>query len=206
MKFFSLFYRGSLHRPQEQKVLSSEEYGVLIDSKKLLDEVKRDIEERQKELERQCEEVRAKAQKEGFDEGLSTFNQHIVYLDNQLKELRHEVMHKILPIALKAAQKVVAGELKMHPERIVDIVMQALVPATQSKHVTIYVHKGDKAILEQNKPRMKEIFERIELFAIQEREDIEPGSCMIKTDTGIINASMENQWRALEAAFEKYNK
>ena len=32
------------------------------------------------------------------------------------------------------------------------------------------------------------------------------GVCIIETEAGIINASLENQWRALESAFEAFMK
>jgi type III secretion protein L len=60
--------------------------------------------------------------------------------------------------------------------------------------------------LEANKPRIKEILEHIQTLSIKERHDITPGGCIIETETGIINASVENQWRALESAFERYMK
>lgn len=206
MKFFSLFYQGDVHLGKERKVLSAKEYSTLVDADEVLGKAREDADKYQKQVEKECEELKEKAKQEGFQEGLGLFNQHIIHFDTQLKEMRQQLMHKVLPLALKAAKKIVSAEIEMHPERIVDIVLQALAPATQSQKVTIYVHRGDKDILEKSKQRLKEIFERIDLLSIQERDDVPPGGCMIETETGIINASMEGQWRALEAAFEKYNK
>ncbi|MBI3211529.1 MAG: HrpE/YscL family type III secretion apparatus protein, partial [Simkania negevensis] len=41
-------------------------------------------------------------------------------------------------------------------------------------------------------------------FSLEDREDIAPGGCIIETEAGIINASLANQWQALEAAFAAF--
>lgn len=120
--------------------------------------------------------------------------------------MRKEVHKNILPLALKAAKKIVGEELKLHPDRIVDIVLNSLKPVTQHKKIIIYVNKVDLAMLEENREKLKQAFERLESLSVQERSDIEPGGCMIETEAGIINAQLENQWRALENAFESFHK
>lgn len=112
----------------------------------------------------------------------------------------------ILPLALKAAKKIVTKELETRPETIVDIVLHTLTPVLQSHKITIWVNKADKEILEKEKSRIREKLEQIESLSIHERDDISPGGCIIETEAGIINASIENQWRAIEAAFDKYLK
>ena len=62
-------------------------------------------------------------------------------LDRELKEIREEVHKKILPLALKAARKIIGEELKLHPDRIVDIVMTALKPVTQHRKIVLYVNR-----------------------------------------------------------------
>ena len=60
--------------------------------------------------------------------------------------------------------------------------------------------------LEKERSKIKKIFEHLDSFSLQERADIEPGGCIIETEAGIINAQLENQWRALESAFESFMK
>ncbi|MFS8563974.1 MAG: hypothetical protein LVR00_06540 [Rhabdochlamydiaceae bacterium] len=55
----------------------------------------------------------------------------------------------ILPLALKAAKKIVGKELETHPDAIVSIVMQALSPAMQNHRITIWINKADKDVLER---------------------------------------------------------
>ena len=60
--------------------------------------------------------------------------------------------------------------------------------------------------MERKKKELKAAFEQVQSFIIEEKENIKPGGCIIETEAGIINASLENQWRALESAFEAFMK
>lgn len=206
MKFFSLIYQGEIHPAEEDKVIPAEDFSTLMTAQEILQRAKEDAEDLRKNVDKECEELREKAKKEGFEEGLSQFNEHLLSFEQNVRHLKIDLQKQILPLALKAAKKIVGKELESHPEAIVEIVIQALAPVTQNHRITIYVNKAEKDALEANKPKIKALLEHIQTFSIQERADVSAGGCIIETESGIINASIENQWRALEAAFEKYMK
>ncbi len=204
MKFFSLIYQGEIHPERQEKIIPAEDFSTLMQASEILERAKEDVKHYKKKIEEECEELKEKAKEEGFDEGLQQFNEHLIHFDKQLRVLRMDLQKQILPLALKAAKKIVGEQLDLNPETIVEIVIQTLAPVTQNHRFTIYVNKVDKEILEAHKPKIKSILEQVQVLTIQERSDIAPGGCIIETESGIINASIENQWRALEHAFEKY--
>lgn len=206
MKFFSLIYQGDVHPSDEQKLIPAEDYSTLMQAAEVLEKAREDAIAMREEIEKEAEDHYAIAKKEGFQEGLNQFTQKLLWFDNEIKSLRIDMQKQILPVALKAARKIVARELEMHPEAIVDIVMQTLSSVAQSKQIAIYVAKKDREALEAAKPRLKQVMEQVESFTILDRADITPGGCTIETESGIINATFENQWRALEIAFERYMK
>ena len=203
-KIFSLFSSKEVHLAPGKKTISASEFSKAMSAKEILEEVEIEATNYKKQVASELEKTKEKAFDEGFQEGLKSLNKHILELDNELKTLKKETQEQILPLALKAARKIIGEELKLHPDRIVDIVLTALKPITQHRKVTIYVNRADLDIIEMNRPKIKSIFEHIEKLSIQERDDIEPGGCMIETEAGIINAQLENQWRALESAFESF--
>lgn len=206
MKLFSLIYQGEIHPSTDDKVISAENFSTLVTAQEVLQKANEDAERFKKETEEECKDLREEAKKKGFEEGLAQFNEHLISFERTLRQLRVELQKQILPLALKAAKKIVSKELELHPETIVEIVIAALYPATQNHRFTIYVNKIDREVLEANKPKIKAILDQVQALSIQERSDVSPGGCIIETESGIINASIENQWRALEAAFEKYMK
>ena len=198
-KLFSLISGKEVRLAPGQKIVPESEFSTLETAASLLEIAKGE-----------AQELKEKSSKEGYDkgfqEGLEALNKHLFALNHELQTLREDIQKKILPLSLKAARKIMGEELRLNPERIVDIVLTSLKPVTQHKKIAIYVNKADLHFLEENKPKFKEIFDHLESLSIQERSDIEPGGCIIETEAGIINAQLENQWRALESAFESFMK
>lgn len=205
-KFFSLIFSGEIHRSEDKKILPAEEFSRLLESREVLEQAKEDVKTYLKQNKEACNEALKQAETSGFNKGLTEFNKHILYYEQKIKMMEHELQKHILPLALKAAKKIVGGELKAHPETIVDIVRQTLKPVTQNHHIKIYVSRQDKETLDQKKSELRALLDQVQTFAIEERDDIAPGGCIIETEAGIINASLENQWRALESAFEAFMK
>jgi type III secretion protein L len=206
MKFFSLISGQEVRVASGKKVIPAEEFSTLQEAHEILATVKGEAAEFRKQTALEAEKTKEAAFQEGFQEGLIALNKHLFALDEELKLLREEIQKKILPLSLKAARKIIGEELRLHPDRIVDIVLTSLKPVTQHRKIIIYVNKSDLQALEESKNKIKKIFEHLESLSIQERGDIEPGGCMIETEAGIINAQLENQWRALESAFESFMK
>ncbi|MGD0664403.1 MAG: FliH/SctL family protein [Rhabdochlamydiaceae bacterium] len=205
-RLFTLIESGKVHPASSKKVIKSEDFSTLLSASDLLEKARSDIDNAREKAESEAEDLKKKGYDDGYQEGLTQLNEQILGLENEKKRLRHEMNQLILPLALKAAKKLVAGELKTHPETIVNIVLQAIAPVMQNHRITIYVNKADKEILEAEKPQLKEKLDQIESLVIRDRDDISPGGCMIETESGIINATIENQWRGIESAFDRYLK
>ncbi len=205
-KYFSLIYSGEIRQSSEEKVIPSDAFSELLSSIEVLNKAKEDVKSYLSNNKEECKKLLEQAKEAGFNEGLSEFNKQILHYEQRIKQMEHELQKMILPLALRAAKKIVGRELQSNPETIVDIVRQTLKPVTQNHHIRIFVAKEDKEILEQKKKELKAILEQVQTFIIEEKEDITPGGCIIETEAGIINASLENQWRALESAFEAFMK
>mgnify|MGYP001357634949 CR=1 FL=1 len=146
-----------------------------------------------------------KAKEEGINEGLEPYNKHIIYFDDRIKNLRHELQKTILPLVYKTTKRIVGEGLKAHPELVLDIVTQSIKKVTTSHQVKLFVNKVDLEFLEEKKEDLTKLFDHLDIFLIEERSDVEPGSCIIQTEKGIVNANLENQYRALKNVLEANN-
>lgn len=200
-KFFSLISGEEIHLSPQTKIIPAEEIAKLVEGEELLDSVKKDAEKYRIEIAAQCEKLKEQAQATGYEEGFKEWADHIVKLEQEITRVRQEIEKIIVPVALKAAKKIVGREIELSETAIVDIVANSLKAVSTHKKITIYVNKKDLDTLEKHKARLKELFENLETFTVRERSDIEPGGCVIETEGGIINAQIENQWRTLERAF-----
>jgi type III secretion protein L len=205
-KFFTLIYGDQLHAAPKTKIIPAKDLSNLVDSSEVLDLIKQDARKYRLDVSKECEDIKEKAFKAGYDEGLEQWAEHLADFEKKLEAMHAEIQKLVIPIALKAAKKIVGREIELSEEAIVDIVASTLKSVAQHKRITIYVNKKELEILEKNKPRLKDLFENLESLSIRPRDDVTPGGCMIETEVGIINAQMEHRWHALERAFETLMK
>ncbi len=204
MKFFSLIKKNlELYNKANKKIIPSEEIEKVITANELLEIIKKEKEEIIKEAEIEAVKTNKKAYFDGYNDGLQQFLNKIPDFEEKLKVIKEDVSNQLLKIALKAAKKIVGKELELHPDRIIDIITQSLKSVMQHHKIKIYVNKDDLNILEKNKQQLKDLLEQVESFTITDRMDIEKGGCVIETEAGIINAQIENLWKAIEKAFKK---
>ena len=201
-KFFSMIDGRPVAIAPGIKRLSAKAFSTLLSCKELLETTKRDAEEYRKQVAAECEEIKAHAEKEGFQAGFEQWTQTVSYLEGEIAKVQKELQKVVMPVAVKAAKKIVAAELKVNPEVVLDIVASTLKSIAQHKRVVLYVNKKDFDLLESSKSKLKPIFEELESLSIRDRDDIEPGGCVVETEVGIVNARLEDRWRTLEAALE----
>ncbi len=205
-KFFSLIHGESVHLAPETRIIPASEFSQALEAYQILEKVKIDALQYKQEVAEEIEKMKEQAQKEGFEEGYKNWIEQIVKVEEEIVKVRKETEKAALPVALKAAKKILGRELELSENAIVDIVSNSLKAVVTHKRITIYVNKKELEALEKNRNKIKDIFENLEILVIRERSDVEPGGCIIETEGGIINAQLENQWRILENAFDKMMK
>lgn len=201
-KLFTLIHGDRIRIAPQKKIIPAQELTTLQNAVEVLEHIKQDAEQYRLQVTKEGEEVKENAYKEGYADGFEQWTEHLAAFEEKLKALHKEMEQAIIPIALKAAKKMIGREIELSEETIVDIVASNLKAITQHKKITIYVNKKELDILEKNKTRLRELFENLESFSIRPRDDVAPGGCIIETEIGIINAQMEHRWRVLEKAFE----
>lgn len=201
-KFFTLIHGDQIHIAPKTKIVPAESFSKLVEASEVLDHIKKDAERYREEVVQECEKLKDEAERVGYEEGFKKWAEHVVRLEEEIERVHQEVQQLIIPVALKAAKKIVAKELEISETAIVDIVVANLKAVSQHKKITIYVNKDDLDILEKHRPRVKEIFENLESLSIRERADVLPGGCIIETEIGIINGQLEHRWKVLEKAFD----
>lgn len=201
-KLFTLIHKDTVHLAPKTKVLKAKELATAASAEEMLEKVQKDAEQYRLDVAKEAEQIKANAQKEGFEEGFKQWASFIVKLEEEIKNVRKEIEKLIIPVALKAAKKIVGREIELSQDTILDIVSTNLKAVSHHKKIKIYTNKSDLEILEKNKNKLKQLFEELESLTLIERNDIAVGGCVIETEGGIINAQLDNQWRVLEQAFK----
>ncbi len=205
-KFFSLIHGQPVHISPETKVISGEAISTVLDSKELLELVKKDAKQYKMEITSECEKIKEEATRKGFESGFIQWAEKLAELETEIIKVRKDMERLISPLAVKAAKKIVGRELKIDESTIIDIITTSLKSVAQHKKINIFVNKNDFEQVEKNREKIKSVFESLEALSIIPQEEIEEGGCIIETEGGIINAQLENKWLILEHAFSKMIK
>lgn len=205
-KLFTLIHGDRIHLAPKGKIIPADELATVQNASEVLDQIKQDADQYRMQVAKESEQLKENGFKEGYEDGFKEWAEHLAKFEKQLEDLHKEMQQAIIPIALKAAKKIVGREIELSEDVIVDIVASNLKAVAQHKRITIYVNKKELDVLEKNKPRLRELFEHLESLSIRARDDVAPGGCIIETEIGIINAQMEHRWKVLEKAFENLSK
>lgn len=206
-KFFSLIHGDSIHAAPNTKFIASEEFSRLIDANELISEVENDVKKYKVAVAAESEKLKEQAQKEGYEDGFRQWAEHVAKLEAQIIQVRKDFEKLLMPIALKAAKKIVEKEIKLSESTIFDIVASSLKAVATHKKIVIYAGKKDIEILEAHRPQIKQLFESLESLSLRENPELDDeekrGSVIIETEGGIINARIDNKWQVLEKALLK---
>jgi type III secretion protein L len=206
MKFFSLIKDEDIHIAPNTKIIPAEVFSTLMDSKELLEKTQKEAIVYREDVSKECERLKEQAELAGFEEGLKRWNSQLAHLENERTKVQKEMENAIVPLALATVKKIIGREIEFKPETTVDIIATALKSVSQHKRITIYVNKSDLDLLEQNRGRLKDLFENLQSLSFTPREDIARGECTIESEVGIINAKLDSQLKALEEAFYSFSQ
>lgn len=205
-KLFTFIYGDKIRAAPKTKVIPANELTVLMEAAEVLNHAKSDAEKYHIEIAKECEQIKENAYNQGYEEGFKRWAEHLAKLEEEIGAAHKNLEQMVIPVALKAAKKIVGREIELSADAVVDIVIANIKGVAQHKKIVIFVNKNDWETIERNKKRIKDLFEDLQSLSIRPRDDIEPGGCIIETEVGIINAQMTHRWQILEKAFEKLIK
>lgn len=206
MKLFNLISGKSVHINPETKVIPKNEFSKLQEAKDLLETIHQEGVDYRARIAKEGEDLFEKSKHEGFEEGLKSWATQIKLLEDEKSKIRGEIEKVIAKVALVTTKKIIGRELKQDPTTLIDIVAKNLKSVTSHRKITIFVNKVDLSTFNENKESLKNVFEDIDTFAIQPRDDITEGGAIIETEAGIIDARVESMWKTIEKTFEELFK
>ena len=201
-QYFSLLRGIEIAPAQSTHRIPAEEFSQLINGRELLQIVQKDASNYKLEIAKECEQIKEEAYKDGFQAGSTAWSEMVGLLEKEIMRVREEMQRSIMPIAVKAAKKIVGAEIKLRPDAIIDIVMSTAKIVAQHKKIVLYVSRPDFEQVESNKNQLKKIFEELESLSIRQKDDLIEGDCIIETEGGIINARLKDRWVTMEAALK----
>ena len=165
--------------------------------------VPEDDETRRQRLQQEAADIREAARAQGYAAGLeegrrvgqsdcARVKDLLASLGSELESLDFRIADLVLELALDVAHQVVAGELSVRPERILEVINLALKQLTETtQEARLLLHPEDAALV---RPQLEGVLDRNRLRIVEDVR-VERGGCLIETPLGDVDATLSTRWR-----------
>lgn len=152
--------------------------------------------------EEEAEAARAKGFAEGQDQGRAEATQQIVGALAEVQRMADALEPQFIGLVRACVGEIIGEELRTNDEAIVQIVRRALQDARQQREVIVRVHPEDAEVLRGQERSLLAVLARAQQVDVREDPQIRRGGCIVVTELGSIDASLERQLDALSHALQ----
>ncbi|EXJ15669.1 HrpE/YscL family type III secretion apparatus protein [Imhoffiella purpurea] len=182
----------------EVRCLKSSDYRTLISARELLDAARRAAEA----LRAQAEEDYARERRRGYDEGLAEARMEmgVRMLETVERSVAYfgQIEHQVADLVMTSLRKIL-GEFD-DTELTLRLVRQALQVVQSQPRVTIRVCPEQAAELQERLSRLIAGYTSLGTAVISADPRLERGGCILETEIGVVEASLDLQLMALDKA------
>ncbi len=154
-------------------------------------------------LKRGAAEGHAQAKK-GMDGRLQSLHKQVLTALNQVEASRADLFRQaeraILELVNRFARKVVHVESCINPAVLEGVAKNALRFVEESQRIVIRVHPDQAQKVKNELPLWMPVNQALKHISVEEDARIQPGGCLVDTETGQIDARLETMMDELEAA------
>ncbi len=155
----------------------------------------------------------------GFDEGrekayvdqMAVLQEHLARFDGLIENIIHIKSEMVtfneahfVKLIYFLASKIAYREIVEVPGAILPILKDAVAIAQSEEQITIRLAKSDMEFIEQVRARIGNENEALKTARFEESENMQPGGCLVETNYGVVDATIEQRVKKLwEALAEK---
>ncbi len=193
--------KNTILPPAETKILKAEEVGIMLQAEEILDEAKKRAKDIVEQARQEAEQQKKQGYADGLEEGRLEHAEKIMETVLSSVEFIEGIESQLVHVVSMAIRKIL-GELDQK-DLIVRIVQNALQSVQQQQKVTLRVAPEDEQVLRnylmpmlQSSPGQGSFLDIIADVRLQ------ANSCLLESELGVIDASLETQLKALENALQ----
>lgn len=154
--------------------------------------------------------VREMSAREGFEYGLEKGQEHIQDLNQAINELitakdkaMNMAMNDIAQMAILVAEKLVKQEVAADPEIVLNVTAETIKEMGKGHNsIVIKVNHADVNLIREHIPELYPYADSKTNVVVIEDNSVDLGSCIVETNTGVIDARFSTQLAILKKAFE----
>jgi flagellar assembly protein FliH len=154
--------------------------------------------------------IREVSSREGFEYGLEKAQEQVQQLSIALNELltardqaMQAAMNDIGQMAIMVAEKLIKQEVAADPDIVLNVTAETIKEMGKGhQSLIIKVNPADLNLVKENMPKLYPYGDSKTSIIVLEDDTVEWGSCIVETNTGVIDARFSTQLAILKKALE----
>jgi len=183
---------------ENRAILPAREYAALVEAEGLIEAARAEAERIRREAEEEYARRRAEGYETGLEKGKAEIAERMVDYMGRSAAYFSKVEGVLIDVVMRAARRVI-GEFDQ--KEVVERVVRRALEATRNEgHVTVRVAP---ALADDLKSRIGNIlgeFPKVEFLEVVPDSRVPEGGCILETELGFVDASLETQFKAIEKA------
>lgn len=153
-------------------------------------------------------QIRQSAYQEGFNAGLQQAQEDIANFRNVLgafmgadERVFNEIAPNVLELAMEIAQKIIKHEIKTDPQIVIDTVMDVMKTLSKNEpKIVLRVNPVQVQYIKDTLPEQIRLLGMETKLSVLSDEGITEGGCIVQTNNGVVDASIEAQLEIVQNA------
>ncbi len=153
-------------------------------------------------------QIKEAAYQEGYNQGLERAQADLVAFKSNIgafmsseKRVFDAIAPDLIEISLEIAKKIIKHEVQIDPQIVIDTVMDIMknIPKNEPK-IIIKVNPVQSQYVKDNLPEQLTLLGVESKLSIVSDDNISEGSCIVQTNNGVVDASIEAQLEIVQNA------
>ena len=185
----------------DQKIIRADEYQAYLDGEAIIQRAKDQAAEIVTDAQGEYERQKLQGYQDGLTEGKLEMAEKMVDSVGRTVDYFAGLEKRIVELVVKATRKII-GDLD-DETRVVNVVRNALSMTRTEAKVAVRINPGDAEIVQQKLDDITRPYPGIHFLEVVPDSRLEPGACILETDMGVVDATINVQLQAIEQSLSR---
>ena len=180
------------------RILKRDEHSFILEGQRILEAARHEAALIRQQAETDAEKRREEGFLKGQEEGKAKIAEHIVECMGQSAVYFSKVEDVMVDLVMRAVRQVI-GEMDQR-DVVERIVRRALESTRNESQITIRVSPGQADWIKNRISAIMQTFPKIQFLDVQPDQRLSENGCILETEIGVVDATLETQLKAIEKA------
>ncbi|TDU70699.1 type III secretion protein L [Prosthecobacter fusiformis] len=180
------------------KILKRDEHAFILEGQRILEAARHEAALIRQKAETDAEKKLEAGYLKGQEEGKAKIAEHIIECMGQSAVYFSKVEDVMVDLVMRAVRQVI-GEMNQR-DVVERLVRRALESTRNESQITIRVSPGQADWIKNRISAIMQTFPKIQFLDVQPDPRLSENGCILETEIGVVDATLETQLKAIEKA------